>query len=133
MTMLQAPDADPDTGPAIMMMGDLSAESATPEELLGRFTSDMGDGVEASPPRKIDVDGKPGIVADVSGVQDGTPVVGRIVAVAVTPNHHFIMVAAAPADRWDAFVSLFDAVLLSVRFFPPVAAALPGEHGTPES
>jgi hypothetical protein len=125
MASMEAPDADPDLGPALMLMGSLGAESATPEELFAEFTSDLEAGIELSPPRKIDVDGQPGVIADVSGSEGDTEMVGRIVAVAATPNHHFMVIAVAPADRWDEFGPLFDAVLASVRFFPPAGAEEP--------
>jgi hypothetical protein len=119
MTSMEAPDADPNTGPAIMLMGGLGEESMTAEEFFADFTSELEEGVDISPARKIDVDGRPGVIADVSGAPEGEEIVGRIVAVAPTPNHHFIMVAAAPADQWEDFGPLFEAVLASVRFFAP--------------
>jgi hypothetical protein len=122
MVSVEAPDADPDLGPALMMLGGLGEENATPEELYEEFTSDLEAGIEVSPLRKIQVDGQPGVIADVSGSQDDAEMVGRIVAVAATPNHHFMMIAAAPADRWEEFEPLFEAVLASIRFFPPAGA-----------
>jgi hypothetical protein len=97
----------------------------TAEEFFATFMDDFEADVDVSPTRKIEVDGKPGVIADVSGAPEGVEVVGRIVVVAPTPNHHFVMVAAAPADRWDAFGPQFDAVLASVRFFPPAGAEGP--------
>ena len=125
LASVEAPDADPNTGPAIMLMGSSGEEDYTPEEFFDEFTSDLEEGVELSPPRKIDVDGKPGLIADVSGAPEGEEVVGRIVVVAPTPKHHFIMIAVAPADQWDEFGPLFDAVLASIRFFPPAGAEGP--------
>lgn len=122
-TSIEAPDADEDLGPAMMLAGGLGEEDATPEELYDDFVSELETDIKVSPPRKIDVDGKPGVVADVTGTDDGTEMAGRIVMVAVTPKHHFMMMGAAPADRWaDELEPLFDAVLASVRFFKPAGA-----------
>jgi hypothetical protein len=125
MASVEAPDADPDMGPALMLMGGFGEESATPEELYEEFTSELGADIEVSPLRKIQVDGQPGVIADVSGTEDGAEVIGRIVVAAPTPNHHFVMIAAAPADRWDELAPLFDAVLASIHFFPPAGADVP--------
>jgi hypothetical protein len=130
MVSVEAPDADPDMGPALMLMGGLGEESATPEDLYEEFTSDLDADIEVSPLRKIEVDGQPGVIADVSGSEGGTEMVGRIVAVAATPNHHFMMIAAAPAGRWEEFAPLFDAVLASIHFFPPAGADEPMGEGT---
>jgi hypothetical protein len=114
-----------------LLIGGIGEESATPEDLYGEFTSELDSDTEISPPRRIDVDGKPGVEADISGSVEGEDVAGRLVVVAVTPTHHFIMIGLAPADRWDDKVApLFDAVLASVRFFPPAGAEepLPGEE-----
>jgi hypothetical protein len=119
MASMEAPGADPDLGPAMMLMGALGEESYTPEEFFAEFTGNLDTNVEVSPPRKIDVDGQPGVIADVTGTEGDAEMVGRIVVAAPTPNHHFIMVAVAPADQWDEIGPLFDAVLASVRFFEP--------------
>ena len=121
---MEAPDAEPEIGPAVMLMGSAYGveESATIEEIYDEFVGDLEGDMEISEPREITVSGLPGLVSDVSGDSEGTKVVGRIVIVAVTPTQRFIMLGAAPSDRWDGELApLFDAVLVSISFFEPAS------------
>jgi hypothetical protein len=123
---MEAPDADPEFGPAIVLMGGALSESATIEELYDEFTADVEEDVEISEPREIAVGGVPGLISDISGESEGTKRVGRLVVVAVTPTQQFIMAAIAPPGRWDdELAPLFDAVLASIAFFEPTSE-LPG-------
>ncbi len=122
---MEAPDADPEFGPAIVLMGGALSESATTEELYDEFTADAQEDVEISEPRQITVGGLPGLISDLSGESEGTKGIGRLVVVAVTPTQQFIMAAIAPSERWDEELApLFDAVLASVSFFE-LSAELP--------
>ena len=120
---MEAPEADSDIGPIIMLMGSANEESATTEELYDEFVGEFAADTEISEPREITIGGVPGLVSEVSGDSEGTKVTGRLVIVAVTPTQRFIMVGGAPSERWDGELApLFDAVLASVSFFEPTAA-----------
>jgi hypothetical protein len=123
---MEAPGADPEVGPAIVMIGALSEESATREELYDGLASDLkGGDIEVSAPREINVDGLLGLVADISGTFEGEDVAGRIVIVVVTPTRHFIMLGVAPVDHWeDEMVPLFVAVLGSVHLSEPSSSPI---------
>jgi hypothetical protein len=118
---MEAPDADPDLGPAVMLIGSAEEEEgATSEDLYDEFVSDLDSDVEVSEPREITVGGVSGLMADVSSTSDGEEMVGRAVFVAVSPTQQFIMFGAAPRDRWDdELAPQFDAVVASVTFFEP--------------
>ncbi|MDY7080117.1 MAG: hypothetical protein SXV54_24820 [Chloroflexota bacterium] len=121
---MEAPDADPELGPAIMMIGsgfeEGEAEVTTNEELYDEFVSDLEAGIEVSEPRETTVGGIPGLVTDIGGAVEGQEMAGRIVFVAVSPTQNFVMFGVAPADRWDdELAPLFDGVVASVTFFEP--------------
>lgn len=120
---MEAPDADSELGPAIMLIGSAvegEEEGATTEELYDEFVNDLETGIEVSAPREITVGGVPGLVSDISGAIEGQEMVGRIVFVAVSSTQRFTMFGAAPADRWDDELALlFDGVVASVTFFEP--------------
>jgi hypothetical protein len=127
---MEAPDADPDLGPSIMLIGGADEEEGTtPQELYDDFASDLETGVEVSEPREITVGGVEGLVADISGESDGKAMAGQIVFVAVNPTQQFIMFGAAPSDRWDdELAPQFDAVVASVTFFEPNLSLELGEE-----
>jgi hypothetical protein len=118
---MEAPDADPEIGPAVQLMGG-AAEGATAEQLFDGFVSDLEAGIQVSEPREVMVGGVPGLMADVRGEIEGKKIAGRVVFVAVTPTQSFGLLGAAPSERWDdELAPLFDAVLASVSFFEPSA------------
>jgi hypothetical protein len=117
---MDAPDADPDLGPSVMLVGGAEEESATPQELYDGFVSTLDSDIDMSEPREITVGGAPGLVADISGTSNGEEMVGRAVFVAVSPTQRFLMLGAARRDRWDDELALqFDAVVASLTFFEP--------------
>jgi hypothetical protein len=117
---MEAPDADPDTGPALLLIGGENEEGATNEELLDKFLADIETGIEVSEPDEITVAGLPGLVVDVSGMEGDKEMRGRVVFVAVPPAQTFSLIGMAPSDRWDdEFEALFEDVLASVSFFEP--------------
>ena len=125
-----APDADPDTGPAFMLVGGAAFEGITAQSLINSLASDE---VTVSAAQPITVNGYEGLVAD---IQRGTgELSGRVVAVMVTPVQQFVLFAMAPQLQWDSEVAdQFDVVLTSVKLFEmetvsepaPDATALPG-------
>jgi len=129
MTNMQETEADPNVGPAIYMMGGADEGDATSEQLYDDFMSDLDVDVEVSDPQEILIDGKSGLMADVSGDEEGQEVAGRVVFIAVSDEQAFTMIGAAPAERWeDEFSALFDAVLASVAFFEPAVEPEPTEE-----
>lgn len=117
---IEAPDADLEIGPAILLMGGVTEGGTTAEHLFGLFMNDIESGLQVSGPSKITVGGVPGLAADVSGEAGGKEIVGRVVFVAVTPTQSFNLFGVAPSQRWaDELSLLFDAVLASVSFFEP--------------
>ena len=128
---MEAPDADPDTGPAIMLIGAVVEESSTSEQLYDEFVGDLETDVEVSKPREVTVGSVPGLAVDVSGTEGGQDFAARIVLVAVSPTQSFTMIGMASPDRWDdELAPLFDAVLASISFFEPdLSFELPDEEG----
>jgi hypothetical protein len=128
---MEAPDADPDTGPATMLIGAVVEESTTSEQLYDEFVGDLETGVEVSEPWEVIVGGVPGLAVDVSGTEGDQDFAARLVLVAVTPTQSFTMIGMAPPERWDdELAPLFDAVLASISFFEPdLSFELPGEEG----
>jgi hypothetical protein len=122
---MEAPDADPEIGPAILLMGSVvedeaDEEGATAQELYDQFLSDIEVGMNVSEPREITVDGIAGLVCDVDGASEGKEMAGRIVFVAVTPVQRFTALGAAPRERWESELApLFDSVVASLSFFEP--------------
>jgi hypothetical protein len=128
---IEAPDADPEVGPAVLLMGGVTEGDTSAEGLFDGFVDDLEAGMEVSEPHEITVGGVSGLAADVSGTVEGKELVARVVFVAVTPTQSFNVFAVAPSDRWDDELEpLFDAVLASVSFFEPAAAeGQPAEAG----
>lgn len=120
LTSLVAPDADPDLGPMLMLIGGTNEEEATEEDIFGKFMQEAkNENLEILSRKEIRVDNQAGILAEISGEIDDQQVTGRIVVVAVTPTHQFTMFASALEDRWKEIEPLFDAVLDSIYFFEP--------------
>jgi hypothetical protein len=124
MVSMVAPNANPELGPAIMMMGGVDEGAITAEEMHGDFVADIEAGMEVSEPREVTVDGVAGLMIDVSGPVEGEDLSGRVVFVAVSSTQTFSMIGAAPSDRWEGELEpLFDTVLATVTFFEPGAGA----------
>lgn len=120
LATMVAPDGDPDLGPMVLLIGSTSEETVTTDALFDEFMLDTEDeGVEILDRREISVDGRDGVLAEISGDVDGQQVVGRIVVVAVSPTQEFSLFASAPKDRWNEVAPIFDAVLASIYFFEP--------------
>jgi hypothetical protein len=123
---MQAPDADPDVGPVIVLIGGAKEESQSPEQLYESFTNGLESNVQVSNSRNVTVGGAPGIMADIGGTgKSGQELAGRIVLVTVSPAQQFSMIGSAPKDRWQNETGpLFEKVLDSISFFEPSQASL---------
>lgn len=119
ISILKAPDADPDLGPLIMLIGGTNEEEMSIEQMLAGPTGEMDAGTEILDQREITVDGYPAEQADFKGIQFEQEAMGRVVIVAISPTQQFIMFGSAPSDRWEDVGPLFDAMLASVYFFEP--------------
>jgi len=126
---MSAPDASPNVGPTILLIGSLEEEGTTTEQLYEQIVQDFAGGqdvkVELSNKREVSFGGITGLAADVSGTVDEQEVNARFVVSMVTPTQSFTMFGAAPVAQWTELAPLFDAVLASVQFFEPVAESLP--------
>jgi len=120
LVSMQTPDADPDVGPSIMLIGGINDESKSSSQLLDDFVSGLGQEGEISNQREVTVDGVPGITVDFEGTPEGKSAMGRAVFVAVTPKQMFSLFVVAPPDLWDEELkSTFEAVLATISFFEP--------------
>ena len=120
LASMEAPDADPDLGPFVFMIGGTNEEEKSNEDIYNEFIAEMPEEeISIVNEQTIIVDGIEGLLADITGIQEGEKVAGRIVIIAVTPTQQFTMFASSPQDRWAEVEPLFDAVLASVYFFEP--------------
>jgi hypothetical protein len=136
VTML-APDADPEIGPGITMLGGTNDEAKTADQLLQDFQGGLEAGSSITHQREVTVGGIKGIMVDVETSRNNKEAFGRIVIVAVTPNQMFSLLGVYPDKNWEGeHGDNFDAVLTSVRFFEPVESdieAMPEEEASPEA
>jgi hypothetical protein len=122
---MEAPGADPEVGPAILLMNDVNEESITTEQLFDDFVQDIETDVQVSEPQEVTVGGLPGLAADLNLTYEDTEAVGRVVFVAVPPTRSFSAIGVAPSERWDELAPLFEAVLASLTFFEPTSSVEP--------
>jgi len=117
---LDAPDADPDVGPTLVLIGGINEESKSAEQLLEDFTVGMGEDGTVSNQREVIIDGLAGIAVDFEATIEGKESLGMAVFFAVTPTQMFSMVGAAPPERLEGeFEDIFEAVSASITFFEP--------------
>jgi sugar lactone lactonase YvrE len=119
---MEAPDADADRGPAIMILGGPNEEGMSLEEMRIDFTEDMESesSIRVTKPQDILIDGALGVMMDIEGDDEGVRVAGRIVIVLVNENQQFIMFGFAPDNRWEEeLLAAYMAVLDTVKFFEP--------------
>jgi hypothetical protein len=119
ITNMQAPDADPDFGPAVMMMGGTNEEEKSADQLYDEFTADLESNVEVVDTSEITIDGVRAILVEVEGEEEGQAMVGRVIIAAVTPTQQFTLFATAPKEKWEALDPLAEALVATIRFFEP--------------
>lgn len=110
-----AQDADAGNMPFINLSGAWVEGGTTPEELLGTLQA-MDDQMQFRQSKKATVDGVDGLVAELSGDQEGVAVKGKVFVAVPSANQVFIMVAIAPEARWKELSPIFDALLESLEF-----------------
>ena len=113
---LIAPGGDIDNGPAFILIGGITEDNQTNEDLVANMQDTLSEG-KFSQPKKIKVDGVDGLSITVSDLEDGAE--GQIVVVMVTPTQQFLMIGMAPDGEWKTVKKDFETVLKSVRFFEP--------------
>ncbi|PKO14324.1 MAG: hypothetical protein CVU39_14905 [Chloroflexi bacterium HGW-Chloroflexi-10] len=111
-----APDAVPEVGPGIMVVGGLNENEQNNDDLVETLKQSSPT-MEFSKVKKIKVDGVEGLILSVDGTNSEQEIRGKIVVVMVTPLQQFTMIGLAPTERWDEMEPAFDAVLDSVKFF----------------
>jgi len=123
LVSMEAPDADPDYGPAILLIGGLNEEEKTLDQLFDEFSqetaADENAQLQYTNKRTITIGGVDGFISNLEGTVDGQPVSGRIAVALPSPTQQFTMFGYTPGDQWEDFSPYFDAVLHSVIFFEP--------------
>jgi len=119
--LMDAPDGDPDIGPAVMLLSYATEETTTEEGLLDDLMQDAVT-FQISNQREVTIGDVTGLVVDFDGTDDdGREIAGRIVVALPAPTQPFTMVGVAPPERWDGELEpLFEAVLASISFFEPL-------------
>jgi len=119
-TTMMATDGSPDSGPAIIMIGEVTDEELTLDEFYDIQIAEISsEDVIYSDPRDVIVGGKPGRSVDISGTSDGVEVAGIMTVVLVNPTQTLLFAGVAPVDQWDDFSPVVDAVESSITFFEP--------------
>ncbi len=113
---LLAPGANPQAGPAILLVGGLNDYIMDNDALVEKLMADTPD-AEFSKPKKVKVDGLNGYDLKVTSTYEGEALDGRMVMLMVTPYQQFAMVGVAPKGEWKQVNKDFEKVLESVRFF----------------
>ena len=130
---MQAPDADPETGPLFMLVGGLNEETKTTEQLLEDFRQGLGQEGEIRDREQITIGGIPGLMVNFDASVEGEPTAGRAVFVAVTPTQVFSLFSFAPSELSGGELSdIFDALIASLNFFEPELDTA-GEPEIPEA
>lgn len=113
---LIAPGGNIDSGPAFILIGGITEEDLTNEDLVANMQDSLSEG-KFSQPKKIKVDGVSGLSISVTDLEDGSE--GQIIVVMVTSTQQFLMIGMAPEGEWKTVKKDFETVLKSVRFFEP--------------
>jgi hypothetical protein len=126
---MKAPDADPENGPAFLIMAGDNPDEMTTEEAFEKFQN-QSTGAEIGKPKKVKVGGFPAMQAELTSTQGDIEIQSLVLTSMLTPNRQFTMMAMAPRDRWKGEVApYFDDVLKSIKFISPVpGAGCPGEE-----
>lgn len=119
--MMLAPGADPDVGPVFQVMGMLSEQEITAEDLFQQFQSGMGISDGAAQPYTIG--GENGLAAEINGVEGDPDKRGKIFFAVADGKQQLIMLAGTDSATWADFSPLVDAVAASLEFTELVPAA----------
>lgn len=114
---MTATDAIPEVGPGMQLFGSLTDQEQTTQEMWDTITNPESSQFDFEKPKKYEVDGKDGLIAEFDGEQAGEVVRGKIFVVMVEPMQQFMMFGIAPENDWKDFESTYEDVLDSVEFF----------------
>jgi len=124
---MTAPEASPETGPGIMVMGGLMEEEMSNEDLLETMKAQAST-IEVGKPKKTKVNGVAGLLADLSGEYQDMTIKGKIFMAMVSPKQEFVLMGLAPKDEWKEVEPIFEAVLDSVTFFEASTWEMSGDE-----
>ena len=114
---LSPPDADPDAGPMLILIGGANDVEKTPQDLLDDFKDGMEDDLEIFNQHDIQLGGKPALKIDYKGSNNGKKVVGTAIFVAVSPTQIFSLIGIYPPDRYGTDEkNIFDDLSETIRF-----------------
>ena len=82
---MTAPDGTVDSGPGIMVLGAILDQEFTNEDLLENISL-QSSGMEVGKGKSKKVDGVDGLLADISGDNNGTAVKGQVYTAMVSPT-----------------------------------------------
>jgi hypothetical protein len=116
---MEAPNADPDFGPMIVLEVQIADAGSTTDQDFEELKRELAEGTQLqyTNNREVTVGGLRGLATDLSGSADGEAIGGRIVLVKVKPTRIFIMLGAAPSAQWGELDPRFEAVLATITFF----------------
>jgi hypothetical protein len=121
--VMEAPEADPDLGPFIMMYGGLVDQPKTIDQMIAEFLGEgdfEADEVEIVSRKAGKVGGVTAELVELRGKVEGKEVAARGVFSMVNPQQEFFMVGIAPLAGFEKeFGPLFDSMVASVSFFEP--------------
>ncbi len=114
MVAMLAPGADPDLGPVMQIMGRNNETDTTNEQLFEQLKRDTP--MHLSAPESIQIAGLDALSVEISGDNNGKPMLGRAAMVMVNPRQQFVLLVGAPKEKWESVAPYFDAVITSVNF-----------------
>ncbi len=130
---MESPQADPESGPAIFFIGGINEQDMTLDDLYQQELAEFDtDTLTLGEVQDVRIDRKPARQVALSGkAEDGTPITGRLLVVAVSPTQYVTMFAYAPQEQWDDLVPTIDTVAQSLTFFTPMALSFEIEEPEP--
>lgn len=93
MVTMLAPGADPETGPVLQLMGWKTENETTNEDLYNQLKNETF--MQVSAPMAAQFGGSQGLIADITGDNNGNSMQGRIAMAMVTPHQQFVNVRRA--------------------------------------
>ncbi|MCC7360498.1 MAG: hypothetical protein IT317_13530 [Anaerolineales bacterium] len=117
---MSAPEADPDTGPTLLLIGGPNTKAHTFDSLFEAYSGSFSD-VERTDTEDRAIGEADAQAADYTATVGGKELAGRF-AFALTEDEAqlFVLIGAAPAAEWETFERVYEAVLETVRLYEPV-------------
>lgn len=115
IVQFSAPDALPEIGPMLMVMGGGTGTEMDNDALFEQTASSLSV-MEFSRPKKVTINGIKGLLASGKAEYDGQAVEGQLFVAMVNPTQEFNLIGFAPKDRSKELLNIFDAVLASASF-----------------